>query len=105
MTVSELIGLLQAHDPNASISVGSYNGPHNMGPGWNESQEMSHGPIWVAYHNSRVFIGINCYGSEHKNDTYRTMKNGHPVTVDEYYERVPETSHERAGVFTNGDPK
>lgn len=84
MRVHELIRLLEGMDSTLHVAVGDYKGPHN-GVGWNETHERSHGPIWVAEVNGRVFVGINCFGSEHKNETYRTIQNGHVVTVDEYY--------------------
>ncbi len=87
MTVNELIRLLEGVDGTLQIAVGSYEGPHNT-LGWNETHEYSHGPIWVAEvdHNGklRCFIGINCYGREHKNDSYRSVKNGFVVTPDNY---------------------
>lgn len=83
MKVRELIRLLELMDQDMNLTVGSYNGPHNIG--WNETHERSHGPIWVANHGGRCFIGINCYGSVHKNASYRTIKDDNIVTQKEYY--------------------
>lgn len=85
MTVKDLIRLLEQQNPEMNVAVGTYKGPHNP-VGWNETHERSHGPIWVGIHDDRCFIGINCYDKS-AFESYRTIKDGTIVTVDQYYNR------------------